>query len=246
MDEKKTSSGLSWLKVMAIVIGTVILTLAVSFYFARTWFFPQPFTPVTLSTAETKQLDVKLARLEEVEHLPAIAAPQNKGRYDNERMRENSTGQQSVSPASQEDQEARPERYDESNMSREIHFTERELNGLIAGNTDMGQRLAIDLSKDLVSANLLIALPPDSPIMAGRTVRIRAGLELAFRNSRPVVKLRGISIMGVPLPNAWMGQLKNIELVEQFGNDQGFWQAFADGVETVNVQDGALRIQLKE
>ena len=62
MDEKKTSSGLSWLKVMAIVIGSVIVTLAVSFYFARAWFFPQPFTPVTLSAAETKQLDVKLAR----------------------------------------------------------------------------------------------------------------------------------------------------------------------------------------
>jgi hypothetical protein len=45
---------------------------------------------------------------------------------------------------------------------------------------------------------------------------------------------------------AWLGNLKNIDLVQEFGSDKGFWQAFADGVEEIEVEEGELRIKLKE
>ncbi|MFA7593574.1 MAG: hypothetical protein WCY26_07530, partial [Thiohalobacteraceae bacterium] len=61
-----------------------------------------------------------------------------------------------------------------------------------------------------------------------------------------VVVLKGVSLMGVPLPNAWIGGLKNIDLVQEFGAEQGFWKAFADGVEDIRVEDGRLKITLKE
>jgi hypothetical protein len=48
------------------------------------------------------------------------------------------------------------------------------------------------------------------------------------------------------LPNAWLGGVKNIDLIKEFGTDQGFWKSFADGVETIGVVDGFLKIQLKE
>ena len=86
----------------------------------------------------------------------------------------------------------------------------------------------------------------DFPVLGGKTLRARAGVEFAYENQRPVVKLRGLSIMGVPLPNAWLGGLKNIDLVREFGSDQGFWKAFADGVAAVKVEEGNLMIQLKE
>jgi len=73
-----------------------------------------------------------------------------------------------------------------------------------------------------------------------------AGVELAYRNGRPVVVLKGISIMGVPLPNAWMGGIKDIDEVREFGKNKGFWKAFADGVDNIRVDDGELRIKLKE
>ena len=62
---------------------------------------------------------------------------------------------------------------------------------------------------------------------------------------RPVVALEGISIMGVPIPNAWLGNLKNVDLVGEFG-DQGFWKKFADGVDDIQVRDGELYIKLRE
>jgi hypothetical protein len=125
-------------------------------------------------------------------------------------------------------------------------LTERELNGLLAHNTDLARRFAIDLSEDLASAKLLIPVDPDFPIFGGRILRVRAGLELAYRLERPVVKLRGISVMGVPLPNAWLGNLKNVDLVEQFGGNDGFWRSFAAGVELIEIREGELKIKLKE
>jgi hypothetical protein len=40
--------------------------------------------------------------------------------------------------------------------------------------------------------------------------------------------------------------MKNIDLVQEFGTERGFWQAFADGVEVIEVKEGKLRIKLKE
>ena len=73
-----------------------------------------------------------------------------------------------------------------------------------------------------------------------------AGLELAYRDKNPVVSLRGISLWGVPIPNAWLGNIKNVDLVQEFGDQKGFWSAFADGIDEVEVSDGQLRVKLKE
>ena len=75
---------------------------------------------------------------------------------------------------------------------------------------------------------------------------MNAGLELKYGAGQPSVILRGVSVMGVPVPNAWLGGLKNVDLVEQFGGDPGFWQAFADGIDAIEIRDGALHMLLKE
>ena len=62
----------------------------------------------------------------------------------------------------------------------------------------------------------------------------------------PVVMLRGVTVMGVPLPNAWLGGMKNIDVIRESGGDAGFWKAFADGVESLRVEDGCVTVRLKE
>jgi hypothetical protein len=127
-----------------------------------------------------------------------------------------------------------------------VVFTERELNALLAKNTDLAEKLAIDLSDDLASARIILPLDPDLPVLGGKTLKVSAGLELRYENARPVVMLRGISLWGVPLPNAWIGGIKNVDLVKEFGGESGFWKAFADGIEYIKVEDGRLTVQLKE
>jgi hypothetical protein len=86
----------------------------------------------------------------------------------------------------------------------------------------------------------------DFPVLGGTTIRVRAGLALSYAGERPVVILRGVSLMGVPIPSAWLGGYKNIDLVERYGGEAGFWKAFAAGVVRLSVEDGSLSIKLKD
>ncbi len=65
------------------------------------------------------------------------------------------------------------------------------------------------------------------------------------REFKPVM-LKGVSLWGVPIPNAWLGGIKNVDLVEKFGDESGFWELFAAGVENIRVEEGNLSIKLKE
>jgi hypothetical protein len=139
-----------------------------------------------------------------------------------------------------------PEAYSEVSASREVEFSERELNALLAKNTELANKLAIDLSDNLVSAKLLVDVDPDFPVFGGKTIKVTGGMELRLVESRPSAVLKGISVWGVPLPNAWLDNMKNVDLVREFGNAGGFWQAINEGVEKIEVRDGRLLIQLKE
>ncbi|HXK55329.1 MAG TPA: arginine N-succinyltransferase, partial [Gammaproteobacteria bacterium] len=106
--------------------------------------------------------------------------------------------------------------------------------------------VAVDLSDNLISAKILLPLDEDFPFLGGKILRARTGIEFSYENQRPVVKLKGVTIMGIPIPNAWLGGLKNIDLVAEFGTDEGFWKAFSEGVAAVKVEEGSLRLRLKE
>ncbi len=205
------------------IIASMCIAIVITAFAIKIFLFPAPFKPVVLSAKEEQQLTTKLEQFENITSQP-----------------ENSTGEYTT------DGNLKPEQYTEEEGSREISFTERELNAMMAKNTDLAQKLALDLADDMVSIKLLIPLDPDFPILGGKTLKIKAGAELAYREGRPVVKLKGISLMGVPMPNAWLGGLKNIDLITEFGDDDGFWNAFADGVDSIVVTDGFLKIQLKE
>ncbi|WP_202405489.1 MULTISPECIES: hypothetical protein [Halomonadaceae] len=141
---------------------------------------------------------------------------------------------------------AEPEPYSEEGASREVRLSERELNGMLANNTDLARKLAVDLSQDLLSVVLLVPLEEGFPVLGGQTLRVHAGVELAVNNDKRVVRLKGVSVMGVPLPNAWLGNLKNVDLVNEFADDPGFWRSFSEGIDSVHVEDGQLVLKLRE
>lgn len=222
MNVRSTARHPSWPQVLGIVLLAVVASVAISVWLIKTYVFPTAFTPIVLDAAETQVLNAKLEGLE-TGRRPAGELV-------------GSGGSQGLTP----------EPYSEVGANREISLTERELNALLAKNTDLAQKLAIDLSDDLLSAKLLVPVDPDFPMLGGRTIRVRAGLEMAYRNERPVMVLRGISIMGVPLPSAWLGGLKNVDLVDKFGGQPGFWRGFAEGVDSLEVEEGKLKVRLRE
>jgi hypothetical protein len=222
----KRSSGL---KIFLIVLVTIIVTAALTFWVVRTYIFPAEFKPVQLSASEEQVLTDKLERLDMMQS-----------------RRTSGTGRDKQGTKASPGDALEPEAYSEAGASRSITLSERELNGLLAKNTDMAKKMAIDLSENLMSAKLLIPVDEDFPIMGGQILKVRAGMELAYRDNRAIAILKGVSVMGVPIPNAWLGGMKNIDLIEYYGNEAGFWKAFADGVENIHIEDGNITMILKE
>ena len=205
-------------RTFGIVVITMVVTLGLSYWLITSYLFPDAFTPVVLSKKEQQRLDQKLQRL----------------------------GGTAGHTASTNQKPLTPKAYSETNAQREIYLSEKEFNALLANNTDLASKLAIDFSDNLASARLLVHVDPQFPVLGGKTVELNAGLQLGLRQGKPYAILKGVSIWGVPLPNAWLGNLKNTDLIKEFGQAGGFWQAMRDGVADIAVEDGKLRIRLKE
>jgi hypothetical protein len=209
-----------------IILATVLVTAAVTYWLVRTYIYAKDFEPVQLNVQEQQRLDAKLRVLG---YDPAPSPVRN-----------------ATANKETDEQWLRPERYSEAGAKREVSFSERELNAMVAKNPDLAKKLSVDLADDLVSARILVPVDPDFPILGGKTLRVSTGVEMAFRDAKPVVVLKGVSIMGIPIPNAWLGGLKNIDLISEFGGSDGFWKSFADGVENIHAEEGALKIELKQ
>ncbi|WP_456448547.1 hypothetical protein [Thiolapillus sp.] len=212
--------------VLWIVLGTILVTAAVTFWAVRTYIYAHDFKPVQLSQKEQQQLQGKLRLLGYEPQTPVSSAKADARETDQQWLH--------------------PEPYQEQGGKHALFFTERELNGLLANNPSLARKMAVDLSDDMVSARMLVHVDPDFPFLGGKTLRVSAGVEAGFHGGRPVIRLRGVSVMGIPIPNAWLGGLKNVDLISEFGDANGFWKAFADGVEDIQVEDGRLKITLKE
>ena len=211
------------LRTLGIMLVTVIISVVATVFVINYYLFPKKFETVELNQQEETTLNTKLKQF----GLPTFS--------------EESNNQGSNTPKTVE-----PEVYTEVGAKRDVSFSEKELNAMLAKNTDLADKAAIDLSDNLVSFKMILPLDPDFPLLGGKTLKVNAGAELAYAEGKPIVILKGVKVWGVPIPNAWLGNLKNVDLIKEFGGDEGFWKSFADGVENIRVSEGELIIKLKE
>ncbi len=219
IENKTIEGGRSCLGTLGLMLLTVIISVTLTLLVVNYYLFPKQLEPVELNQREETALNKKLRQF----GLPTLS---NKNDTQTDTLE--------------------PESYSETNATREVSFSEKELNAILAKNTNLADKMALDLSKNLTSIRIIIPLDQDFPFMGGKTVKANAGAELAYTNGRPIIVLKGISVWGVPIPNAWLGNLKNVDLVSEFGGDEGFWKSFADGVEDLHVEEGRLIIKLRE
>ncbi|MGB0910932.1 MAG: arginine N-succinyltransferase [Nitrospirales bacterium] len=213
-------------KVLGIVVLVVILTIGLTAWWMNKNIYAAPFTPTQLSSSEQHVLEAKMAQLSD--------KPKQVNDSDKTRSLESAS------------EPLRPEPYTEDESQREIQLSEKELNALIAKNPETAQYVAVDLADDLISVKLLVPIDQDFPILGGKTLKLNLGLVLKYEKNTPVVAIRGMSLGGVPLPQSWWGDIKNVNLVEKFGADGGFWDQFAKGVEHISVHEGQFRVTLQE
>lgn len=245
VEEVRSKKGFSGKQVFLIALVTLLVAVVLTYLVLQHYVFVKEFKPVHLSQTEMVMLNEKLQLLGFELDTTIMSNEQQKKKWfrgSGSRGENNEIHGKKL----EEPEALTPEPYKEDLSKREIKFTEKELNAMLAKNTDMAERVAIDLSNDLASARMLISIDPDFPFIGGKTLRVNTGLGISYTNDRLVVILKGVSIMGVPIPNAWLGNLKNIDLVSKFGQESGFWKTFSEGVEYIDVQEGKLQIKLKE
>ncbi len=220
--QKKASGIIGFFKGLGIFVLACVFIAALVLLGIKFILFPGEFKPVKLSDKEEVVLEQKLDTLETAN--PSISF----------------RGGNSLNAPLE------PRAYSEDGAVRAVSFTERELNALIAKNSDLATKLAIDLDDGLASARLRLPLDPDLPVVGGKVLNASAGVELGYENGKPIVVLKGVMIWGVPIPNAWLGNLKNIDLVKEFDGDEGFWKSFSNGIANINLERDKITVRFKE
>ncbi|NOX98355.1 MAG: arginine N-succinyltransferase [Verrucomicrobia bacterium] len=133
--------------------------------------------------------------------------------------------------------------------SRTIIFTEREINGVLHHNTDLADKLYIDLKKDAVIAKIVYPVQEDIAVVGGKTLRANVTMQIYLDDSGKLqIALGDVTVSGIPLPNAWLFDAKGKNLIDlDSGPDgTGLLKRIADGIADFKVEDGQIKIRLNE
>ena len=129
---------------------------------------------------------------------------------------------------------------------RTISISSKEINAFLAGQ-GIGEQVKLDVTRNRIAANFLLPIDKDAPLFAGTTLRIRLALNaLMNENGKLVVKVDDVSLGGIPLPNAWLGDIKGLDLITSNIGDDPALERFAAGIKEFRLENGHVHIVLNE
>lgn len=130
--------------------------------------------------------------------------------------------------------------------SKTITLTQREMNGLLNQNTDLGKSVRLEFDKDAINAYLAVPIPQDFPIGGGKMFRARGRFRVSLGNGgTPYAVLEDVTVFGVSLPKAWLGGLKGQNLLGD-AVGQGRSGPVLRGIKSLRVEPGALVLELED
>ena len=194
----------------------VVLCATVAF---TVWYLQRPIKPVVLSPAEKAVVETKLEHLGEASRGPSLSPSRD------------------VTPKPELDRPYVP-------GSKVLRITERELNGLLNANTDLGQTVRLELARDAINAYVVAPIPEDVPVMGGKVFRARGRFSLSVGDvTAPYAVLEDVTVFGLSLPKEWLGGVKGKNLLEDaVGNRQG--RPVLKGVKSLRIEPGALVLEV--
>jgi hypothetical protein len=213
------------LALLLIIVATVAITL---------WWLQRPIKPVVLSPQEKVAVDQKLRAMENAG--PSAALPSGPAAANN--------SSRPLNPPETADQP--PERAYLPG-SKVLKLTEREINGLLNANTDLGKSVRLQFDRDAINAYLAVPIPEDFPIGGGKMFRARGRFRVSLGNEgTPYAMLEDITVFGLSLPKAWLGGLKGQNL---FGDAIGVERngtPVLRGIKSLRVEPGALVLEVED
>ena len=181
------------------------------------WWIHRPIKPVVLSASEKATVQGKLDRL---------------------------SGGSTASPATATANQTPDRRYVRG--AKALKLTEREINGLLNANTELGETVRLEFVTDAINAYVTVPIPQDFPIGGGKTFRGCARFRMSLGNGgTPYAILDDVTVFGLSLPKAWLGGLKGENLIGRaMGGHNG--SPVFHGVKSLRIESGALVLELED
>lgn len=213
--------------VILIILGIVVIALG-----AFWWWLNRPIQPVVLSPQEKAVVEAK------------IAAIQNSGQPD---LVDSANSINSTNPASADSAAATnpaPAEPAYERGKKEIVLTEREVNGLLNANTDLGKTVSFQFGTDVIVARIETPLDPDLPLIGGHTFKARARFIVSEGSGHPSFVIDDLTVWGISIPNDWLGGLKGRNLFEEVFGIRA--DGNVPGVESFSIKPGQITVKLME
>ena len=204
------------LVLILLILGAVATTL---------WWVQRPIPPVVLSSEEKVVVEKKIHELEKGSMPIQTSA--------------------TISSADSANSAVHAEITDPVYIpgTKVLRLTEREINGLLNQNTELGDKVRFEFVKNAVNAYLAIPIPEDFPIGAGTVFRMRGRFRVSIGNEgEPYAILEDVTIFGLSLPKAWLGGIKGENLLgEVLGGGPRI-----EGIKRLEVEPGALVLEVED
>jgi len=133
-------------------------------------------------------------------------------------------------------------------QARTLTLSQKEINAYLA-EQNLGDRVRVDLGEGKVSATVIVPVPEDSglPLISGTTLRLTMSVNAVMNAEKKLaITLTDVRVGGISLPNAWLGDLKGMNLVaDDVGTDPAV-QRFLAGIKEMEIHPEGLRVLLNE
>jgi len=216
---------------LLLIVATVAITI---------WWIQRPIKPVVLSPGEKAAVDQKMQRLQARNAQATPVAPgSGTGSTTNQGR------QPATSWSGHEIQSELPQRFYVPG-GKVLKLSEREINGLLNENTDLGRSVRLEFDQDAINAYLAVRIPQDFPIGGGRMFRARGRFRVSLGNGgKPYAILEDVTVFGISLPKAWLGGIKGENLLGEAmtGNNQA---PLLKGIKSLLVEPGALVLEVED
>lgn len=130
---------------------------------------------------------------------------------------------------------------------RTLVITEKEVNAWLAKN-ELGENVQVRFKNGKITGAIILELPEDFPVLAGQKIKASLALVAHLNDaSRDLALLvDDVTVGGMPLPNAWVGDIKGLNLVDESAHKDPAMEKFLKGIRQFEIQDGLAVVKLNE
>ena len=209
---------------MLLIVATVVITI---------WWIQRPIKPVVLSASEKAVVDKKIQRLS------GGTAPESGTAAGKAGVQPPGVPGAGTAASPEQDRPYVP-------GSKVLKLTEREINGLLNANTDLGKSVRLEFGRNAINAYVAVPIPQDFPIGGGKIFRARGRFLLSLgEGGAPYAILEDVTVFGLSLPKAWLAGLKGENLIGQaMGERNG--SPVLRGIKSLRVEPGVLVLEVED